>query len=89
MNGNILIAIIQYKYAWRVTALLSPSKGISLFFIWLKTEILDEQIPPCEGRSNLRVVKKTRAKFPSKKPIHRGAGRKNEIRSFWIVVNTL
>jgi hypothetical protein len=40
-----------------------------------------------EGRSNLGVVKKTRAKFSSKKPIHRGTGRKNEIRSFSIVNN--
>jgi hypothetical protein len=38
------------------------------------TEILDEQIPEREGRSNPRVVKKTRAKFPSKKPIHKGVG---------------
>jgi hypothetical protein len=37
-------------------------------------EILDEQIPAKEGRSNPRVVKKTRAKFPSKKSIHKGTG---------------
>jgi hypothetical protein len=37
-------------------------------------DILDELIPEPEGRSNPRVVKKTRAKFPSKKPIHKGAG---------------
>jgi hypothetical protein len=39
-------------------------------------EILDEQIPAPESRSHPRVVKKTRAKFPSKKPIHKGAGAK-------------
>ncbi len=37
-------------------------------------EILDEQIPARQGRSNPRVVKKTRSKFPSKKPEHRGMG---------------
>ena len=42
------------------------------FFTWLVREILSEQIPPKEGRSNPRVVKITRAKFPSNKPIHKG-----------------
>lgn len=37
-------------------------------------EIWDEQIPPPDGRSNPRVVKKSRAKFPAKKSQHRGAG---------------
>lgn len=45
-------------------------------------EILDEQIPEREGRSNPQVVKKTRAKFPSKKPIHKGAGAKIETLKF-------
>ncbi len=48
-------------------------------------EILDEQIPKPEGRSNPRVVKKTRAKFTSKKPIHKGQGAKLETRSFSIL----
>lgn len=48
-------------------------------------EILDEQIPAPEGRSNPRVVKKTRAKFPSKKPIHKGSGVKVEMLSFSIL----
>ena len=39
-------------------------------------EILDEQIPEPEGRTNPRVVKKTRAKFPSKKPTHKAQGAK-------------
>jgi hypothetical protein len=50
-------------------------------------EILDEQIPEREGRSNPRVVKKTRAKFPSKKPIHKGAGVKLQTLIF-SVLNT-
>jgi hypothetical protein len=50
-------------------------------------EILDERIPAPEGRSNPRVVKKTRAKFPSKKPIHKGKGVKIETLSF-SVLNT-
>ncbi|WP_166507438.1 hypothetical protein [Nostoc sp. 106C] len=37
-------------------------------------EILDEKIPPRQHRSNTRLVKKTRFKFPSKKPIHHGTG---------------
>ena len=44
------------------------------FFTWLVKEILDEQIPEREVRSNPRVVRKTRAKSASKKPIHKGAG---------------
>ena len=53
----------------------------------LVREILDEQIPEPEGRSNPRVVKKTRAKFPSKKPIHKKAEVKIETLSF-SVLNT-
>jgi hypothetical protein len=48
-------------------------------------EILDEQIPEPEVRSNPRVVKKTRAKFPSKKPIHRGSGVKREPLTFSVL----
>lgn len=48
-------------------------------------EILDEQIPEPEGRSNPRVVKKTRAKFPSKKPIHNTAGGKLEPLTFFVL----
>ncbi len=49
------------------------------------TEIFDEQIPEREGRSNPRVVKKTRAKFPSKKPIHKGAGAKIATLTFSVI----
>ena len=48
-------------------------------------EILSEQIPEPEGRSNPRVVKKTRAKFPSKKPIHRGQRVKLQTLTFSIL----
>jgi hypothetical protein len=51
-------------------------------------EILNEQIPEPEGRSNPRVVKKTRAKFPSKKPIHKGAGVKKETLCFSVLNTT-
>lgn len=56
-----------------------------LFFTWLVTEILDEQLPEREHRSNPRVVKKTRAKFPSKKPLHKGTGVKNQTLTFSVV----
>jgi hypothetical protein len=65
------------------------TNGHPLFLSWLEREILDEQIPQREGRSNLRVVKKARAKFPSKKPIHKGSGRKTEMRSFSLVISTV
>lgn len=48
-------------------------------------EILDEQIPERDGRSNPRVVKKPISKFPSKKPIHRGSGVKLEPITFHIL----
>jgi hypothetical protein len=45
-----------------------------LFFSWLVAEILDQIIPKRQSRVNPRVVKKTRSKFPSAKPFHRGIG---------------
>lgn len=48
-------------------------------------EILDELLPEPEGRSNPRVVKKTRDKFTSKKPIHKGQGVKREPLTFSIL----
>ncbi|RCJ18299.1 hypothetical protein A6770_06930 [Nostoc minutum NIES-26] len=56
-----------------------------LIFICLLYLILDEQIPEPEGRSKPRVVKKTRAKFPSNKPIHIGQGAKLETLTFSIL----
>ena len=47
-------------------------------------EIAAEQIPARQGRSNPRVVKKTRSKFSAKKPIHRGSGVKREALTFSI-----
>lgn len=41
-------------------------------------EITAEQIPARQGRSNPRVVKKTRSKFSAQKIIHRGSGVKRE-----------
>jgi hypothetical protein len=55
----------------------STLEEIPLFLSWLMAEILDCKIPPRQGRSNPRVVKKPRSKFPAKKPIHRGTGVKN------------
>lgn len=48
-------------------------------------EILDEKIPPRQGRSNPRLVKKTRSKFPSKKPIHRETGTQFQPLNFSII----
>jgi hypothetical protein len=47
-------------------------------------EILDEKIPSRQGRSNPRLVKKTRSKFPSKKPIHYGTGTQRQPLTFSI-----
>ena len=48
-------------------------------------EILDEKIPPRQGRRNPRLVKKPRSKFPSKKPIHRGIGTQRQPLIFSII----
>jgi hypothetical protein len=48
-------------------------------------EIWDEQIPVRQGRSNPRVVKKTRSKFPSKKPLHKGTGTQRQHLNFSIL----
>jgi hypothetical protein len=48
-------------------------------------EILDEKIPPRQHRNNPRLVKKTRSKFPSKKPIHRGTGTQPHLLNFSII----
>jgi hypothetical protein len=51
---------------------------------WLLEEIAAQKIPPRQGRSNPRVVKKPRAKFPSRKRLHRGSGTKLEKLTFTI-----
>jgi len=48
-------------------------------------EILAEKIPARQGRTNPRVVKKPRSKFPSKKPMHRRAGVKQQPLTFSIL----
>jgi hypothetical protein len=47
-------------------------------------EILDCKIPVRQDRSNPRVVKKTRAKFPARKRKHREGSSKDEKRTFAI-----
>ncbi len=44
---------------------------LPLFVSWLIEEILEQEIPPRQGRINPRVVKKPRSKFKSKKRSHR------------------
>ena len=46
----------------------------TLFVSWLMEEILEQEIPPRQGRTNPRVVKKPRSKFLSRKRSHRGHG---------------
>jgi hypothetical protein len=50
----------------------------------LIAEILDCKIPARQGRSNPRVVKKTRAKFPARKRKHRGSSSTGEKCTFAI-----
>lgn len=57
---------------------------IPLFFGWLILEILEHQIPLKQSRVNPRVIKKTRCKFPSAKPFHRGQGTQRQQLSFAI-----
>ena len=45
--------------------------SLPYFFSWLISEITDQIIPPRQGRTNPRVVKKPRSKFKARKPIHR------------------
>ncbi len=44
---------------------------LPLFVSWLMSEILEQEIPPRQSRTNPRVVKKPRSKFKSKKRSHR------------------
>jgi len=59
-------AIPQFQ---QVTSIEKP-----LFLSWLFTEIADQTIAHRQSRSNPRVVKKTRSKFPGVKSGHRGRG---------------
>jgi hypothetical protein len=58
---------------------------LPFFLSWVIREILDEKIPKRQGRSNPRVVKKPRSKFPSKKPFHRGTGTQHQELHFSIL----
>ncbi|MBD2512795.1 MAG: hypothetical protein ACYTXT_35400 [Nostoc sp.] len=48
-------------------------------------EILEQTIPQRQGRTNPRVVKKPRSKFPARIPIHTGAGTKRQPLTFFIL----
>lgn len=61
---------------------------IQIYFSWLMLEILDLQIPPTSGRTNSRVVKKTRSKFKSKKRCHRKNATPRQQLSFTIFATT-
>ena len=47
------------------------SSSLPYFFSWLISEISEQIIPPRQGRTNPRVVKKPRSKFQGKKSVHR------------------
>ena len=54
------------------------------FYSWILAEIGDLIIPPRQNRSNPRVVKKTRSKFNSAKPKHRGNGTQIKVLNFQV-----
>ena len=45
--------------------------SLPYFFSWLLSEISEQIIPPRQGRTNPRVIKKPRSKFKGKKSLHR------------------
>ncbi|MBC6432173.1 IS4 family transposase [Nostoc sp. HG1] len=63
---------------------IDNSTNLNIYFSWLIAEILDLEIPPPQGRTNPRVVKKTRSKFKSKKRSHRNNGIPRQQLSFII-----
>lgn len=63
---------------------IDNSTNLNIYFSWLITEILDLEIPHPQGRTNPRVVKKTRSKFKSKKRSHRNNGTPRQQLSFII-----
>ena len=62
----------------------SQNRRIAPFFHWLTVEILDTLLPIREHRNNPRVVKKPVSKFRSKKPKHRGTGKRVQAPKFHI-----
>ena len=59
-----------------------------LFFSWLIAEMSEQIIPPRQNRSNPRVVKKTRCKYKTAKPIHRGNGSNYQTLTFSTVAES-
>lgn len=59
-----------------------------LFFSWLIAEMSEQIIPPRQNRSNPRVVKKTRCKYKTAKPIHRGNGSNYQTLTFSAVAES-
>ncbi len=57
----------------RAVTMFQQAETATLPFLvsWLMDEILEQEIPPRQGRTNPRVVKKPRSKFKSKKRSHR------------------
>ncbi len=57
----------------RAVTTFQQAESATLPFLvsWLMAEILEQEIPPRQGRTNPRVVKKPRSKFKSKKRSHR------------------
>jgi hypothetical protein len=68
----------------RAVAKFQDAQPQEILLSWLLEEIAAQKIPPRQGRSNPRVVKKPRAKFPSRKRLHRGSGTKLEKLTFTI-----
>jgi len=63
---------------------IDNSTNLNIYFSWLVSEILELKIPPPQGRTNPRVVKKTRSKYKSKKRSHRNNGTPRQQLSFMI-----
>jgi len=63
---------------------IDNSTNLNIYISWLISEILDLEIPPPQGRTNPRVVKKTRSKYKSKKRCHRNNSTPRQLLSFEI-----
>jgi hypothetical protein len=79
---HVVVALVIAMSFWATDSIVDVFKKqaapeeMNLFMSWLIAEILDNQLPPREGRINPRVVKKPRSKFKTAKPEHRGQGTK-------------
>lgn len=63
---------------------IDNSTHLNIYISWLISEILDLEISPPQGRTNPRVVKKTRSKYKSKKRCHRNNSTPRQQLSFEI-----